>query len=211
MPYFERLSARSFRATASTGGAWNTAEQHIAPALGLLVHCVEVDRDMRRHDDLVIGRLSFDILGTVPIGEVETIVEVLRLGRTIELVQATLRHDGRTIVLLRAWLMRSANSRHLGHPCLPWPHHKKCPPGIPRRSGPAVTSRRSKYGATRSPPVARTTGVRTAQPLVEEAASPLASLATLFDIANGMTMRMNPKQIAFPNVDLTVHLFSATT
>ncbi len=34
MSYFERLGPTSFRATEHVGGAWNEAEQHIAPALG---------------------------------------------------------------------------------------------------------------------------------------------------------------------------------
>src|SRR5919199_2164690 len=98
--YFERVDAGAFRATEHVGGAWRQDEQHIAPALGLLVHAVECDRDVRRDDGLVLGRLSFDILGTLPIDVVEVGVRVLRPGRTIELVEATLAHGGRTAVLL---------------------------------------------------------------------------------------------------------------
>ena len=95
MAYFERTGPHSFTATEHTGGAWALDEQHIAPALGLLAHVVETDRDERRsegpNDALTIGRLSFDILGTLPIEEVQTSVIVRRPGRTIELVEATLR------------------------------------------------------------------------------------------------------------------------
>jgi hypothetical protein len=31
----------------------------------------------------------------------------------------------------------------------------------------------------------------------------------LFDIANGMAVRVSPHEIAFPNVDLTAHLFDS--
>jgi len=37
-------------------------------------------------------------------------------------------------------------------------------------------------------------------------ASPLARTAGLFDIANGMTVRAHPREVAFPNLDLTAHL-----
>ena len=111
MPYFERLDERRFLATEEVSGAWDTAHQHIAPALGLLVHAVELDRDHRRTDRLHVGRLSYDILGVVPVDTVEVDVRVLRPGRTIELVEASLHHDGRTIVLLRAWLMRADDNR----------------------------------------------------------------------------------------------------
>jgi hypothetical protein len=51
--------------------------------------------------------------------------------------------------------------------------------------------------------------VRTPLPLIEdEKVSRLASAAGLFDIANGMTVRANPRDVAFPNVDLTAHLFT---
>jgi Thioesterase-like superfamily len=50
--------------------------------------------------------------------------------------------------------------------------------------------------------------VRTALPLVAgEEVSGLARAAGLFDIANGMTVRASPDEVAFPNVDLTAHLF----
>lgn len=72
MAYFERLSTTAFRATEHVSGAWDEATQHIAPALGLMVHVVETDRDARRDDGLVVGRLSYDILGTIPVDEMES-------------------------------------------------------------------------------------------------------------------------------------------
>lgn len=110
MAYFERTGNATYRPTEHVGGAWNTSEQHIAPALGLLVHVLEQDRDARRHDRLVPSRLSYDIWGTVPMEEVQTSVQVLRPGRTIELVEASLTHADRTVVTLRAWLMLSSDT-----------------------------------------------------------------------------------------------------
>ena len=98
MAYFERLAEDRFRATEHTGGAWDLETQHIAPALGLLAHVVETDRDRRRSDGLVLTRLSYDILGTVPIAEIQIAVGVLREGRTIELVEAVLSNRGRAAV-----------------------------------------------------------------------------------------------------------------
>ena len=40
-----------------------------------------------------------------------------------------------------------------------------------------------------------------------EPVSPLARAATLFDLSNGMAVRADPKEVAFPNLDLTAHLF----
>jgi hypothetical protein len=50
--------------------------------------------------------------------------------------------------------------------------------------------------------------VRTPVTLVaDEEASRVAAVAGLLDIANGMTVRRDPRSVAFPNVDLTAHLF----
>ncbi|HYY11271.1 MAG TPA: thioesterase family protein [Kineosporiaceae bacterium] len=207
--YFERVDAGAFRATEHVGGAWRQDEQHIAPALGLLVHAVECDRDVRRDDGLVLGRLSFDILGTLPIDVVEVGVRVLRPGRTIELVEATLVHGGRTAVLLRAWLLRPGDTPALagtGIPALP-------PPGdLPAWDGPglwpggfiaSVEIRRTSQGPGRA-----VSWVRTPLPLVDgEVVSPLAAAAGLLDIANGLAVRADPRAVAFPNLDLTAHFF----
>jgi hypothetical protein len=53
--------------------------------------------------------------------------------------------------------------------------------------------------------------VRTDVPLLDEPTTPLASAAGLFDIANGMTVRADPREVAFPNVDLTAHLVRTPT
>jgi hypothetical protein len=50
--------------------------------------------------------------------------------------------------------------------------------------------------------------VRSDQRLLDdEEVGPLAHAARLFDIANGMTVREDPREVAFPNLDLTAHLF----
>jgi len=210
MAYFERTGARSFRATGHVSGAWDEEHQHIAPALGLLAHAVEVDRDARRTDGLVVGRLSYDILGIVPVEEVEIDVEVVRPGRTIELVQAGLRHAGRPAVLLRAWLMEPRDTTGLqgtSYPAMeppeetePWDATSVWPGGFIESA--EVRRRQLEPGRAAF-------WVRTPLPLVaDEQVSRLAAVAGLLDIANGMTVRADPRQVAFPNVDLTAHFFA---
>jgi len=206
--YFERTGPRAFRATEHVGGAWDLETQHIAPALGLLAHAVEVDRDGRRTDGLSIRRLSYDILGTVPVDVVDVDVQVLRPGRTIELVQATLLHGGRPAVLLRAWLLQGRDTSRLAGTALPvirppedmpvWDATTVWPGGFIA----SVELRRHDLGPGRAAFWARAD-----HPLVEgEAASRLARAAGLLDIANGMAVRADPAAVAFPNVDLTAHL-----
>jgi len=52
-----------------------------------------------------------------------------------------------------------------------------------------------------------TVWVRTPHPLVQdEEVGGIARLAGLLDVANGMSVRADPRDVAFPNVDLTAHL-----
>jgi hypothetical protein len=210
MSYFERTGPSAFVATSHVGGGWRTDEQHIAPAMGLLVHVVERHRDARRDDGLVIGRLSYDILGTMPVGPVGTDVTVLRGGRTIELVEATLGCDGRVALRLRAWLMRTGETARLAAVPLPRiasPAEMK--PWDPTTVWPGGFIESAEVRRDEAEPGRAAFWVRTRVPLVEgERVSPLARAAALLDIANGITARVSPAEVAFPNLDLTAHFFA---
>lgn len=208
--YFERVDHARFTATKHVSGAWDLAHQHIAPALGLLVHAVELDRDTRRADNLRIGRLSYDILGIMPVGTVDVAVRVRRPGRTIELVEATLSHAGRDVVLLRAWLMALADNRALEATSLPRvaPPHEM-PAWDPTTVWPGGFIASTEVRRQQTHPGRASFWVRTSTPLINgEPVSDLARTAGLLDIANGMTIRANPSDVAFPNVDLTAHFFT---
>ena len=209
MPYFERLDDRRHRATDEVSGAWDVRHQHIAPALGLLVHAVEQDRDRRRTDGLVAGRLSFDILGTVPVDVVEIDVRVLRPGRTIELVEARLAHAGRDVVALRAWLMQASDTTSLsGTPLTPMPPPDALEPWDPTTVWPGGFIASAEVRRAQEEPGRARFWVRSRTTLLDgEPVSDLARLAGLFDIANGMTVRVAPAEVAFPNIDVTAHLF----
>lgn len=211
MAYFERIGASTFRATQHTSGAWQQEVQHIAPALGLLTHLVELDRDTRRSDGLVIGRLSFDILGTVPVDVVETSVSVRRPGRRVELVEATVRHNRCDVVLLRAWLMEPGDTTPLQASALPRiSPPTDMPAWNPSSVWPGGFIASAEVRREQIEPGRASFWVRTPLPLIrDEEVSQLARATGLFDIANGMTVRVSPKEVAFPNVDLTAHLFDA--
>jgi hypothetical protein len=175
----------------------------------LLAHVVERDHGARRGDDWLLGRLSYDILGKVPVEEVATEVRVIRPGRTVELVEATLGHHGRPAVLLRAWLLQPNDTaglqgtpvRHLPPPsAMPvWPATTVWPGGF-------IAS--AEVRRAEAEPGRAAFWVRTPLPLIrDEQVSRLASTAGLLDIANGMTVRVSPREVAFPNVDLTAHFF----
>ncbi|WP_353114218.1 thioesterase family protein [Microbacterium sp.] len=208
--YFERLDENTYRATDATQGAWNIEEQHIAPVLGLLTHTLERDHAPRHEHPLPLARVSFDILGVIPIGEVEVEARVIRPGRTIELVEATVSHGGRAAATARGWFMKTHDTAGIaGSDFAPMP---------PRTGMPAWAADAWPGEFVRTPEILRAeeapgrarSWLRPRVPLVEgESASPTARLMGLVDIANGLTPRVSPSEVAFPNLDLTAHLLRA--
>jgi len=92
--YYEPTGESRYRPTRHVQGAWNRHEQHMAPVAGLLAHVIEGHDP---HPDLQLARISYDILGLIPLQEGVVVVRTLRPGRTIELVEASLEIEGRTL------------------------------------------------------------------------------------------------------------------
>lgn len=213
MAYFTRIDDSTFEPTDYVSGAWDPADQHVAPALGLLAHLVEVDRDARRHDGLVLARLSYDIYGTMPVEAVETHVRVVRPGRTIELVEAIMRHDGRDAVSLRAWLLQRYPTPDLaGTPLRAIGPKEEMAPWEPSSVWQGGFLRSLEVRRAWREPGSASYWLRATQPLLDtEPVSPTARAAGLLDLANGMSVRADPSVVTFPNVDLTAHFFDEPT
>ncbi|MHC1479836.1 thioesterase family protein [Frateuria aurantia] len=206
--YFKQLAPLRFAPTSHVGGGWNPDEQHIAPIFGLLTHLVEAHRDERRGCDLGIARLSFDILGVLAMAPFDVELDVLRPGRTIELVEARVVSDGRTAVILRAWLMSATGTASIAGDAFAalappeavpaWDFSGLWPGGFVR----SVEARHQQQAPGRG-----TMWLNTSLDLIEGVAvSPLARMMGLVDAANGAFPRVSPQVAAFPNLDLTAHL-----
>lgn len=212
MPYFDRLDDRAFAPTDHVGGAWADDEQHVAPAMGVLCHLVEDDHAERREigDRLEVSRLSYDILGLLRLAPVDTTVTVLRAGRTIELVEATMSQGGRAALVLRAWLVAPGVTAEVAGTALPSiPGPAELDPWDPTTVWPGGFIATAEVRRRQESPGRAAYWVRSAVPLLDEPVSPTARVAGLLDIANGMTVRSSPGDVAFPNLDLTAHLFRA--
>ncbi|NLG09784.1 MAG: thioesterase family protein [Deinococcales bacterium] len=207
--YFVRESATRFRPTAHVSGAWATDEQHIAPAIGLLAHALERDHAARRGGELRLSRLSCDILGVIPLEPVELEVRLLRPGRTIELLEATLSHAGRAAVMARAWFTARFDTADLaGAPFPPltprhamqrWHVEDLWRGGFVRTA--QVWRRELAQGHVHF-------WVRSDVSLLDgEAVGRVPHALRLVDVANGVAARVDPEAVAFPNLDLTVSLF----
>ncbi|NLD85035.1 MAG: thioesterase family protein [Actinomycetales bacterium] len=208
MSYFDRLDATRFVPTRHVSGAWDETMQHIGPALGLLVHAVESDLAARRDDPMVNSRLSYELLGVVPMDVVDMAVEVIRPGRTIELVEATYSHGDRVGIRVRAWLQQPRDTTELaGDGFDPIPGPDEMAPWDPTtvwRGGYLASAQVRRIADA---PGRSRYWVRTDVPLIAgEEVGGLARMAALFDIANGMAIRADPEQVHYPNIDLTAHL-----
>ena len=188
------------------GGAWRADEQHFAPVAGLITHAVE---QHAAGTGLQVTRLAFEILGVIPAQESEVLVETLRPGRTIQLLEATMTVAGRTVVRGRAWLLsRQDTAAVAGGEPEPMPP----PAQFPEWDGPAtwpggyIASLDIRRSADAAPGRA-SAWLSTAVGLLDgEPVGPLARYVGLIDTANGIAVRQAPGEWMFPNLDLTVHL-----
>lgn len=208
--YFERMGEGRYKPTEHVGGAWRADEQHFSPLGGLIVHAIERARAAEGRPDLVMSRISFDILGQIGLEEFDVHVETVRPGRTIELTEATVIIGGRAVVRARAWLLAEVDTGIVagGEPeALPSPDQVEPWPMDSVWSGGFIESLRTRVVGEPRP--GRTTAwVSTGYDLVAgEEVSPLASFVALIDTANGIAVRQEPTKWMFPNVDLTIHLY----
>lgn len=201
-----------YAASGLTRGPWDPGLQHAGPPSALLA------REARTASGLPDGqfaRLSFDILRPVPIATVTPRARVLRPGRRVELLEATLEHRGETLVRLTAWRMRREAvplPDGLGEPDPPPPGPSGLGPvRFPFYRGqeeayPAAFEWRLAAGAVEAPgPAAVWTRLRV--PLVEdEPTDPLEHLLAMSDAASGVSATLDWREYTFPNVDYSLHL-----
>lgn len=206
--YFTRIDDSRYKATEHVSGAWNTEEQHVSPAFGLMVHVIEQNHADRRDDRLPIGRLSYDILGTFTLDAVEIDVRVIRPGRTIELVEATLSQSSRAAVVLRAWFMQAFDTERIAANELPIiPSREGMGTGRIAQEWPGGCVRSIEVQSKEEHPGSAVSWVRPrVQLLDDEPISDVARIIGMVDFANGLTPRQPINTVAFPNLDLTIHM-----
>lgn len=178
----------------------------MAPVSGLLVQAIE---GCAPRTDLLISRVAFDILGVIPVGEVEVAARILRPGRTIELVEAEMSAGDRVLVRATAWrLAKSDTSAIAGSdvPDLPGPECGRPWAGSETWKGGFIRSLEFRVLPDWQPGHGRVWLRSTVDLLAGETASDLARFFSLIDTANGVAVRADPAAVLFPNTDLTVHL-----
>ncbi|MCW2622279.1 MAG: hypothetical protein JWL64_1881 [Frankiales bacterium] len=199
-------------ATAHTAGPWDAGAQHGGPPSALLARAIE-RTDPR--EDTMVARVTVEILGPIPVGELTLTSRVARPGRRVELVEAALSAGGREVARASGWRIARTGS---GPDQKPPP----LPPPIPDATGPielgdwgqggylAAVDWRLLGGPDAGTFVRPGPGAAWTRLLVtlvaDEEASPLQRVVAVADSGNGLSGELPVAGWHFINPELTVHV-----
>lgn len=194
-----------------TRGPWDPDSQHAGPPAALIAR--ELERSSP--DGWQIGRITFEIVRPVPIAPLRVEVEVVRPGRSVELLAAILTDaDGEPLVRASAWRLAlrplEIPAGLAGAPAaLPGPET-----GVEKGffdTGQAIgyhTAMEYRFVAGGFKELGpATVWMRMRHPLVAgEQPSPLQRVMIAADSGNGVSATLDLARYLFINVDLSVHL-----
>jgi hypothetical protein len=202
--FFEPLGDGRYRATERTSGPWDPRHQHAGPPSALLTGLLE--RTSAR-DDMVLARVTVEILGAVPITEVEVVTSVERPGRSVELLAGELRAGDRVVLRARAWRVLGSPVGTELEPPVALPEDADPPPpelGESFGYANAVEWRWATGGWTARGPATVWTRMRV--PVVAgEEPSPRQRVMVVADSGNGASNVLDWGRFMFINTELSVH------
>lgn len=201
----------AFVPTGLTRGPWSPDHQHAGPPSALLAAVVE--RGLPR--DMVVTRLTVELLRPIPIAPLRVAVAPLRTGRKVHWLTADLSDaaDGGPLARAHALCIRRAP---LALPVSGDPVADPVAAPADSRSfkfdfftgdvgyhtGMELRLARGTFGSGNV-----AVWMRMRQPLLEgEAPSPLQRVMIAADSGNGVSMALDPRKFTFVNPDLTVYL-----
>ena len=203
---FQR-DGETFVPTALARGPWDPTAMHGGPPSALLTRAVEALDPAR-----VVGRLTMELLGPVPVGPLEVRASVVRPGRSVQLAEATAYDVQRDRACARAtaWLFpaggeapataASAPERGPDQGVVEVP-----PPSWSRGYLDAIEWRWLE--GTIVEPGPAVVWMRPTVALVEgEPTSPVQRLMTCVDSASGVSGAVDFEKWMFLNTELTVHV-----
>jgi hypothetical protein len=201
-----------FRATELTRGPWDPGAQHAGPPAALLAYAMEA---LPESEGFQVGRVTFEILRSVPIAPVRVQARVVRPGRRVQMLEAELSDaDGEVLMRARAWRIRTTEVEVPAGALVataPPPPPEEAPEGNFFPTGEehgyhSAMEVRFVSGDWLQPGPA-TVWLRMRQPLVAgEEPSPLQRTLVVADVGNGVSASLDFRRFLFINVDLTAQL-----
>jgi Thioesterase-like superfamily len=206
-PVFEALDGR-FVASEASRGPWDPNAQHGGAPAALLVRAFE---RLPAPEGLSLARVTYEFMRPVPVGPVEVSAEVVRPGRRVQLLEASILADGVEVVRARALQIHAADAGGGAGENVP-------PPPGPEHGQPATLRLPHRpmfaFDAIEIVFVEGTWGrgpcqawFRLRSPIVAgEEPSPLQRLAAAGDFGNGISATLSWDDYLYINPDLTLYV-----
>ena len=203
-----------FVPTDLTRGGWSNDAQHGSPPSGLLARAIEM---VETSAPMQVARFTIDLFRPVPLEPLSVVVDVLRNGRRIQVVEAILHHGDVEVGRATALKIRTADIELPDVAREPWQQ----PPGpslatpveswwafagddVPRFHRNAVEIR--SLGDSFLRPGPGVTWFRLRHPVVAgEDPSPFVRLATVADMSNANSQALDPEAYLYVNPDITLY------
>jgi hypothetical protein len=198
------------RATPSelTRGPWDPDAQHAGPPSALLARAIEL---CEPREGMRVGRVTVEILAPVPIAPLTLSASVVRPGRSVEMVEASLTGPDGDVMRARGWRLAETGIT------ADW-EQDEAPPGpedaaaleffatgerVGWHTAMEILFARGKF----LEPGPATVWMRPRVALVEgEEFTPLQRVMVAADGGNGVSAPLDWSGFIFINTDLTVHL-----
>lgn len=200
-----------FVSTEHTRGPWSPHHQHAGPSSALLARAIE--RAVAGDLAVQVVRITVELMAPIPIAPLTVSTTVLRAGRKVQRIDATLATDGRQLARATGLVVRTETVDV--PPVALDPHAPPRPPeeGTPWSFpvfkadvgyGTAVEARCVRGGYLHNP---TSVWIRSRVALVAgERPSPLQRVMIAADSGNGIAVVLDPSAFTFLNADLTVYL-----
>ncbi|WP_338748228.1 thioesterase family protein [Janibacter alittae] len=212
--FYRQVDEGRFESLPTTAGPWSPHAQHAGPPSALVARAMETHEPPGQ---MRLADVRLDILGPIPVAPLDVDVRILRRGRSMELLEASVGAGGTPVVLARGWRIVRAPE---DFPVLRG-HRQEVGATVPEGPGvPLDLAMPGMHGdgylshvewrTLAGGPGTGGTGVswgRQCIPLVEgEEPSPWQRALVLADSGSGLTMTVDPRRHTYINCNLTVAL-----
>lgn len=196
-----------FVASKLARGPWDPNAQHGGAPAALIMRAFE---QLPSVDGLALARVTYEFVRPAPIGPVEVRAEIVRPGKRVQLLEASMLAEGIEVVRARGLRILRAQADPVANGAAPPPGPENgrpaelTPPFRPMFTPDSVEIRFVAGGWGAGP---CTAWFRLLRPLVAgETPSPLQHLAAAGDFGNGISAALSWDEYLFINPDLTLYV-----